>query len=61
MKTQPPPKTIKIGDFYVPIDDIRTKLEKGILHLTKESAELHAKALLSFTATNINEHNRAQL
>ncbi len=24
-------------------------LEKGIVHLTKEAAELHAKALLSFT------------
>jgi hypothetical protein len=26
-------------------------LEKGIIHLTKEAAEIHAKALLSFTQT----------
>jgi hypothetical protein len=27
----------------------RLRLDKGIIHLTREAAELHAKALLSFT------------
>jgi hypothetical protein len=27
----------------------RFRLDKGIIHLTRESAEIHAKALLSFT------------
>ena len=31
------------------INEVKDKLEKGLLHLTKEAAELHAKALLSFT------------
>jgi hypothetical protein len=30
-------------------------LTRGMLHLTKEAAELHAKAVLSFTTTEIND------
>ena len=40
----------KIGEFYWAGDDLDLRcLNRGVVHLTKESATKHAEALISFT------------
>jgi len=52
----------KIVENYCWVNDRvdQIMLQRGLIHLTREAAELHAKALLSFTATKARMQSRLQ-
>ncbi|MBD2811886.1 hypothetical protein ID853_13555 [Xenorhabdus sp. Vera] len=45
-------KELVRGSSWDDYDFDRLQLERGLIHLDRESAELHAKALIALTAKN---------
>ncbi|MDE9467530.1 hypothetical protein [Xenorhabdus bovienii] len=41
-------------NFYMGTDFDKSMLQRGLIHLDRESAEIHAKALIALTANNEN-------
>ncbi|MDE1479347.1 hypothetical protein KKJ01_14180 [Xenorhabdus bovienii] len=45
---------LRSDNFYMGTDFDKSMLQRGLIHLDRESAEIHAKALIALTANNEN-------